>query len=77
MTIPSADGILGHLSRLVAATELRTSTQVSALLALAESGQDTHEAQDALWRDMDVLNALRRQEWQVRAMLIETSRETP
>lgn len=75
--MPDGDGVLGHLGRLIAALEMRTSAQITALLALAESGDPQGEAQEALWRNMDVLLALRRQEMQVREMLIESGRKTP
>lgn len=78
MSIPlDDDGNLTHVARLIAATEMRTSAQTAALLALVKSGRDTREAEEALWRSMDVLLTLRRQQLQVRSMLMDDAGSGP
>jgi hypothetical protein len=65
------DDILDHLEQLIAASEARTSAQTTALLALAKSGYETSEAEEALRRSMDILLTLRRQQLQALDMLLD------
>ncbi|MBA9069898.1 hypothetical protein FHR71_003659 [Methylobacterium sp. RAS18] len=53
---------IAELSRLIRARETQVAAQIVALLALAETGFDTSEAETALWRETDALTALRRQQ---------------
>lgn len=68
------DRILTHLDRLIAALEIRTSAQAAEVMALLECGDETRGAEEALWRNIDNLLALRRQQMHVSEMLIESAR---
>jgi hypothetical protein len=53
---------IAELSRLIRARETQVAAQIVALLALAETGFDTSEAEACLRRETDGLKALRRQQ---------------
>lgn len=72
-TPAAGDGILAHLERLIAALEIRTSAQTSELMALVEADAESREAEAALWRNVDNLLALRRQQLHAAEMLLETA----
>jgi hypothetical protein len=61
---------IAELSQLIRARETQVAAQIVALLALAETGFDTSEAEAALRREADALTALRRQQ-----MLINETRD--
>ncbi len=54
------DDEIAELKRVVQEKEMQVAAQIATLLALAESGFDTSEAESALWREADALTALRR-----------------
>lgn len=56
--------IPAHLGRLIRVSEVRVSTQITTLLALAEAGFDTSEIETALEHEAEALTALRRQQQQ-------------
>ena len=68
-TYAACGSILEHLQRLISAAEARTSAQTKILVDQAEGGCDTREAEGDLWRSVDNLLALRRQQMQAMAML--------
>lgn len=53
------DDEIAELKRVVQAKEMQVAAQVATLLALAESGFDTSEAEAALWQETNALTALR------------------
>ncbi|WP_342154368.1 hypothetical protein [Methylorubrum sp. SB2] len=73
MSTPAAgDGILMHLERLIAALESRTSEQTSEVMALVEAGAESRDAEEALWRNVDNLLALRRHQLRTIEMFLGT-----
>ncbi|WP_066924752.1 hypothetical protein [Methylobacterium sp. CCH5-D2] len=56
------DEIPEHLGRLIRASEVRISEQITALIAGRGAGLNTSEAEAQLWREMEALQALRRQQ---------------
>ncbi|HEV2564188.1 MAG TPA: hypothetical protein VGU19_03785 [Microvirga sp.] len=62
------DGSAAHLGRLIRAAEVRVSTQITTLLALAEAGFDTSEIETALEHEAEALTALRRQQLMINEM---------
>lgn len=47
----------------IMAAEARSVAYTAALMKLVSSGEETFEAEQTLWREMDVLAALRAHEW--------------
>nr|WP_137828288.1 hypothetical protein [Methylobacterium sp. L1A1] len=74
-TLAATTSILTHLERLIDAMEIRTSAQTSELMALVEAGVESREVEQALWRNIDNLLALRRQQMHAGEMLVETAIE--
>jgi hypothetical protein len=56
---------IAELGRLIRTRETQVAAQIVALLALAETGFDTSEAEAALWQETNALTALRRYQAEV------------
>jgi histidine ammonia-lyase len=62
MTRPASWNLIRlEMSRLIAEIELLSSAQAGRVVALTRSGNDTEEARERLWQQMDALFALRRE----------------
>ncbi|CAO4195244.1 hypothetical protein [Methylorubrum extorquens] len=59
------DDEIAELKRVVQEKEMQVAAQIATLLALAESGFDTSEAEAALWQETNALTALRRYQAEV------------
>jgi hypothetical protein len=53
------DDEIAKLKRVVEEKEMQVAAQIATLLALAESGFDTSEAEAALWQETNALTVLR------------------
>ncbi|MDV2985142.1 UNVERIFIED_CONTAM: hypothetical protein Q9R58_12545 [Methylobacteriaceae bacterium AG10] len=58
----TADEVVARVGALIRASEVRVSSQIATLLALAEAGFDTTEVELALEREAEALACLRRQQ---------------
>lgn len=63
------DEIPEHLGQLIHASEARLSVLIADALALVDAGaSDAAEAEQRMWREMDILEALRWQQWKIHGM---------
>lgn len=58
----AADEVVARVGAMIRASEVRVSSQIATLLALAEAGFDTTEIELALEREAEALACLRRQQ---------------
>lgn len=57
------DEIPENVRHLIVASEVRVSALATRLLALTDAGCDTTETEERMWREVDALTTLRRQQF--------------